>query len=70
VVPVQLTITPSGNNVILSWPASANGTLEFATNLVPSTVWNTNLPAPVVISGQNVETNAISNAQMFFRLLQ
>lgn len=71
VVPVQMTITASGNNIILSWPASATAsTLEFATNLVSPTVWNTNLPAPIVIGGQNVVTNPVTSAQMFFRLLQ
>ena len=73
VLPPQLAITPSGANVILSWPTNYAGfitgfTLEFATNLVSPTVWQTNSTSPIVISGQNVVTNPISDAQMFFRL--
>jgi uncharacterized repeat protein (TIGR03803 family) len=68
--PPQLTIALSGSNVILTWPTNAAGfTLEFATNLAAS-AWNTNLPAPVVVSGQNTVTNAISNAQQFYRLIE
>jgi hypothetical protein len=67
----QLTILRFGTNVILTWPTYADGfTLEFATNLVPPVVWNTNLPAPVVVNAQNVVTNGISGAQKFYRLSQ
>ncbi len=67
----QLTITPAGADVIVAWPANASGyTLEFATNLVPPVLWNTNLPAPVIVSGQNTVTNAISGKQQFYRLSQ
>jgi uncharacterized repeat protein (TIGR03803 family) len=69
--PPQLTIIPSGANVILTWPTNAAGfTLEFATNLVSPTVWNTNSTAPVVISGQNVVINPMSGPQQFYRLTQ
>lgn len=68
IVPPQLTITSAGTNVLLSWPTNATGfTLEFATNL-PPTVWNTNSTAPVIVNQQNVVTNSISAAQMFYRL--
>ena len=67
----QLTIMRSGTNVIVTWPASFTGfTLEFATNLVLPTVWQTYSTASVVISGQNVVTNPISGPQMFYRLTQ
>jgi uncharacterized repeat protein (TIGR03803 family) len=67
----QLTITPSGANVILTWSASATGfTLQSTTNLGPLASWTTNSPAPVVVNGQNVVTNPISGAQQFFRLGQ
>jgi hypothetical protein len=70
-VPPVLTITPSGANVILAWPTNDGYfTLEFATNLAPLAVWQTNSPPPVVISGQNVVTNSIAGTQMFFRLMQ
>jgi uncharacterized repeat protein (TIGR03803 family) len=67
----QLTITPSGAKVILSWPATAAGfTLQSTTNLGSLAFWTTNSPAPVVVNGQNVVTNPLSGAQQFFRLSQ
>jgi uncharacterized repeat protein (TIGR03803 family) len=71
----QLSIVPSGLNVILSWPTSYAGfdytgyTLQSTTNLA-SPVWTTNLPASVVVNGQYTVTNPISGAQQFFRLSQ
>ncbi len=65
-----LTIRPSGTNVILTWPTNATGyTLMSATNLA-SPVWNTNLPAPVVVNTNNAVTNGISGTQKFYRLIQ
>ena len=67
----QLTITPSGGNVVLTWPTNYSGfTLQSTTNLGSSAVWSTNSPPPVVLNGQNVVTNPISGAQQFFRLSQ
>jgi hypothetical protein len=67
----QLTLIPSGANVVLTWLASATGfTLQSTTNLGSSAVWSTNSPAPVVVNGQNVVTNPISSAKQFFRLSQ
>jgi hypothetical protein len=67
----QLTIMRSGTNVIVTWPASFTGfTLQSTTNLVSPAVWNTNLPAPVAINGQNVVTNPISIPWKFYRLTQ
>jgi len=72
----QLTIVPSGPNVILTWPAKVAGfdytgyTLQSTTNLVSPAVWSTNSPAPVVIGGQNTVTNPITGAQKFYRLVQ
>jgi uncharacterized repeat protein (TIGR03803 family) len=67
----QLTITISGTNLALTWSVNAAGfVLQSTTNLVSSTGWNTNLPSPALVSGQNVVTNPISGAQMFFRLSQ
>jgi uncharacterized repeat protein (TIGR03803 family) len=70
----QLTITPSGTNIILSWPTNVAGfdytgyTLQSTTNLVSPAVWSTNSPAPVVIAGQNTVTNHATAPQQFFRL--
>ena len=69
--PPQLTIIPSGANVILTWPTNAAGfTLQSTTNLGSSAVWTTNSPAPVVVNGQYAVTNPISGAQQFYRLSQ
>ena len=73
--PPQLTLTPSGPYVILTWPTHYAGfsysgyTLESTTDLI-SPVWGTNSPAPVVVSGQNTVTNPGSGTQQFFRLSQ
>jgi uncharacterized repeat protein (TIGR03803 family) len=69
--PPQLTIIPSGDNVVLSWPTSAPGfTLQSTVNLGSSAIWATNLPAPVILNGQNVVTNPITGTQQFYRLSQ
>jgi len=69
--PPRLAIILSGTNVILAWPTYAPGvTLQSATNIVPPAVWNTNLPSPVVVNGQNTVTNPISGTQQFYRLSQ
>jgi beta-glucanase (GH16 family) len=67
----QLTIIPSGANVVLMWPTNATGfTLESTANLGSSAAWSTNSAAPVVVNGQNTVTNPISGTQQFFRLSQ
>jgi uncharacterized repeat protein (TIGR03803 family) len=71
----QLTIVPSGSNIILTWPTNYAGfdytgfTLQSTTNL-HSPVWTTNLPAPIVVNGQYAVTNPIWGTQQFFRLSQ
>jgi uncharacterized repeat protein (TIGR03803 family) len=71
ITPPQLALAPLGGNLILSWPADATGfTLQSTTNLGPSAVWTTNLPPPIVVTGQYVVTNPVSGAQQFFRLSQ
>jgi hypothetical protein len=44
--------------------------LQSTKNLVSPSVWNTNLPAPVVVNEPNTVTNAISGARKFYRLSQ
>ena len=70
--PLQLTIFPSGANVILTWPTNAAGfTLQSTTNLNPPIVWSPVSPAPVVVNGQNAVTNSVfSDPQKFYRLSQ
>jgi hypothetical protein len=63
-----LTIIPLGTNVLVEWPTNATGyTLKFSTDLT-SAVWNSGLPAPVVINTNNVVTNGITGTKRFFRL--
>ena len=66
----QLSISPAGANVILTWPTNATGfTLQSTPDLI-SAAWTTNLPSPVPIDGLNVVTNPVSFKQQFFRLAQ
>ena len=71
----QVALTPSGPNLILSWPTNYAGfdyggyVLQSATNLA-SPAWTTNSPAPVVVNGQFTVTNPVSGTQQFFRLSQ
>jgi len=67
----QLTIIPSGANVVLTWPAAGTGfILQSTTNLGSLAFWTTNSLAPVVVNGQNVVTNPLAGAHQFFRLSQ
>jgi uncharacterized repeat protein (TIGR03803 family) len=72
----QLTITPVGDTVVLTWPTNYAGfdyaafTLQSTTNLGPSAVWTTNRPPSVVVNGLNTVTNPITGGQQFFRLYQ
>ena len=72
----QLTIIPSGADVVLTWPINNAGfdysgfNLQSTTNLVPSAVWTTVSPMPVVVNGQYTVTNPISGTQQFYRLSQ
>src|SRR5262249_29603893 len=71
----KLTLSRSDDSVVLMWPTNVAGfsyagfTLETTTNLI-SPVWTTNLPAPVLVNGQNTVTNPINGTQQFFRLSQ
>jgi hypothetical protein len=59
----------SGNNFILSWPASASGyVLETTTNLSATNSWTAVANVPAVINGQDVVTNGISDRMRFYRL--
>jgi hypothetical protein len=65
--PVSLTVSASGNDVVVSWPTSAVGwTLSGTTNLT-SGPWSTK--TPIVVQGTN-NTFTVTGAagQQFFRL--
>ena len=72
----QLTITPLGANMILTWPTNcfifddSGYTLESSTDLASPSAWNPVYPDPVVIGGQNVVVSHIVGTQQFFRLSQ
>jgi uncharacterized repeat protein (TIGR03803 family) len=71
----QLTITPSGPFLMLSWPANVAGfdytgyRLQSAASLDPPAVWSTNFPTPVIIAGRNTVNNPIAGTQRYFRLV-
>jgi uncharacterized repeat protein (TIGR03803 family) len=67
--PLQLSIIASGKNVILTWPTNIVGVnLQSTANIVSSEVWSNVSPAPIIVNGQNVVTNAITSKQTFYRL--
>ena len=71
ITPPQLNIIRSAGTVILSWPTNYAGfNLQSTTNLLPSAVWTTNLPSPVIVNGQYAVTNPVTGRQQFFRLSQ
>jgi hypothetical protein len=64
-----LTIAGSGNNDIVSWPASFNGyTLQFTPSLNP-TNWQNVAQFPALNNGNDVVTNPMSGAQGYYRLI-
>jgi uncharacterized repeat protein (TIGR03803 family) len=71
----HLSVTNSNDNLILGWPTNYAG-IDFrsyavqATTNLASGVWTANLPAPLIVNGQNTVTNPISRTQQFFRLAQ
>jgi hypothetical protein len=69
--PLMLNIQLVGTNVVLSWPTNGSGlNLASSLNIGSGAAWSTNLPAPVVINGQNVVTNPLANTRQFYRLQQ
>jgi hypothetical protein len=68
---LTLNIQVVGPNAILSWPTNVPGfNLASTPNLGVGAAWSTNFPPPVVINGQNVVTNPITNTKQFYRLQQ
>jgi len=69
-VPPQLTITPSGSNVVVTWPTNVPGfRLQSASNVGPSAIWTAVSPAPVIVGGQYTVTNSASGAK-YYELIQ
>lgn len=69
ITPPILGIVKQNSNLVFTWPTNGLGfVLQCSSNLGPATVWSTNMPAPVLLGGQNVVTNPLSGSRMFFRL--
>jgi hypothetical protein len=72
--PPTLAITPSGANVILTWPTNVAGfdysgfTVQSTTNLADSNSWTTLTNLPVTVGSQSQVTDAISGPAKFYRL--
>jgi hypothetical protein len=67
----NLTVIPSGANVILMWPANTSGfSVQWAPSLVPPVTWNPLYKPSFVVGAQNAITNPISGPQNFYRLTQ
>jgi len=67
----QLTITPAGTSVNLTWPSALAGfsysgcTLQCAPNLGSTAVWCAVSCTNAVVNGQNIVTNPITGSQCF-----
>lgn len=69
-LPPMLTLTKTGNQLILSWSTnnSAGLSLKSTATLGPGASWNPVGPAPALVGNQWVVTNSVSGASQFFRL--
>ncbi|HKW31269.1 MAG TPA: choice-of-anchor tandem repeat GloVer-containing protein [Verrucomicrobiae bacterium] len=72
----QLAITPSGTNMILSWPTNVAGfdysgfALQSTADLTSPAAWSSVTNVQVVAAGQNTVTNPLTGTQQFYRLAQ
>ena len=67
--PPALTVRASGDNVLLSWPLSAQGfALQGTTNLMDVNSWTPVAAMPVVEGSRNRATDPISGPAKFYRL--
>jgi len=65
----QLTISPAGANVLLTWPTNAAGfTLQSSSDLSSAANWLDSTATPTVLADHYVVTNRISAAAQFYRL--
>ncbi len=67
--PPSLQAQKSGNNLVISWPLSAqNYSLQTTTNLADPNSWTTVTNVPAIVNLQNAITNPASDGARFFRL--
>jgi len=66
----EFTVSRSGNNLVISWPASATDyTLESAASLTPPVVWTpVTTPPALTVGDQKVITLPMGGGDEFFRL--
>jgi hypothetical protein len=65
----HLQMQSSGTNVIITWPASAEGyLLQTTSNLTDTNSWTTTTTVPMVVGSMNAVTNPISGSANFYRL--
>ena len=64
-----LTARPSGEHLVISWPASATGyQLEVSSQPSAPAAWTSVTNFPVIIDGQNTVTNEMTSETLFYRL--
>lgn len=66
-------LATSGQNLIISWPTNVAGFSVYSTtNLNQTNSWTLVVPAPVIVNGHYVVTNAISGTtpRKFYRLMK
>jgi len=64
-----LTIAPTGNQLVLMWPADEGSfALESTTNLAAPSTWGPVTNAPSTVGSSNAVSVPISGATQFFRL--
>ena len=67
--PVFLIAKRSGNQLVVSWSASASGLiLQSSLNLTPPAIWVDVTNAPLLLGAQRVVTNTFSGSGQFYRL--
>jgi hypothetical protein len=66
----NLTITHSGNSVIISWPNTGSYTLQQNSNLAVPNGWTTSGYTISTANGTNSITITSPTGTMFFRLMQ
>jgi hypothetical protein len=65
-----LTIQPSGNNAVLSWPTDVGSFVLQETSNIASTNWAAATNVSATVGNQNQVTVSPTGARQFFRLYQ
>jgi hypothetical protein len=68
--PLALSIARSQTNAVLSWTNAATGYTLQATPTLSPPAWTNVTIAPVMVSGNYVVTNSMTNKTLFYRLTQ